>query len=119
MFCLAALVLLPSDVRSAYAFDPWTLCLLAGVGITATIGQLFLTKAFAAGPPARVSVVGLSQVAFSALADSLIWQRRLEASTLAGMALIVAPTAWLLLRSGAAHAPPIIPDDEILPPPLE
>jgi hypothetical protein len=43
----------------------------------------------------------------------------LEASTLAGMALIVAPTAWLLLRSGAAHAPPIIPDDEILPPPLE
>ena len=40
------------------------LAMLLGVGITATIGQILLTKAFAAGPPAKVSVIGLTQIGF-------------------------------------------------------
>ena len=47
------------------------LALLMGVGVCATIGQVFLTKAFAAGPPAKVSVVALTQVAFGMGLDLL------------------------------------------------
>jgi drug/metabolite transporter (DMT)-like permease len=72
--------------------------LLLGIGVFATIGQLFLTKAFAAGPPARVSVVMLSQIGFTMLLEMAIWQRSFSARTLAGIALVIAPTAWTLLR---------------------
>jgi drug/metabolite transporter (DMT)-like permease len=73
-----------------------TLLLLLAVGATATIGQLFLTKAFAAGPPAQVSVVCLTQVVFAMILDVAIWDRQFSVLTLAGMSLVVAPTAWLM-----------------------
>jgi drug/metabolite transporter (DMT)-like permease len=75
-----------------------TLLLLLAVGSTATVGQLFLTKAFAAGPPAKISVVSLMQVVFALLLDVLLWHRRFNALTLVGMALVIAPTAWLMVR---------------------
>jgi drug/metabolite transporter (DMT)-like permease len=74
-----------------------TLLLLLAVGTTATVGQLFLTKAFTAGPPAKISVVNLTQVVFALLIDVLFWDRRFNALTLAGMALVLAPTAWLMI----------------------
>jgi drug/metabolite transporter (DMT)-like permease len=125
LFCLAALVLLPREpagvsaeaqqtmIAPLAAHDPRTFALLLGVGISATIGQLFLTKAFAAGPPAKVSVVGLSQVGISALVDTLFFHRTFTLHMLAGMALVIAPTIWLLLRSRAPAA------DEPIPPPVE
>lgn len=73
-----------------------TLLLLLAVGSTATVGQLFLTKAFAAGPPAKISVVSLMQVVFALLLDVMLWDRRFNALTLIGMALVMAPTAWLM-----------------------
>ncbi|HTU93854.1 MAG TPA: DMT family transporter [Gemmataceae bacterium] len=73
-----------------------TWLLLLAVGSTATVGQLFLTKAFAAGPPAKISVVSLMQVVFALLLDVMFWQRHFNALTLAGMALAMAPTAWLM-----------------------
>lgn len=73
-----------------------TLLLLLTVGLTATVGQLFLTKAFTAGPPAKIAVVNLMQVVFALLLDLLFWDRRFNVPTLAGMALAVAPTAWLM-----------------------
>lgn len=73
-----------------------TLLLLLTVGLTATVGQLFLTKAFAAGPPTKISVVNLTQVVFAMLLDVLLWDRRFDALTLAGMALVISPTAWLM-----------------------
>jgi uncharacterized membrane protein len=57
-----------------------------------------LTKAFTTGNAARVAVVGLSQVAFVMLLEILIWQRSFSLQTLAGMGLVVAPTAWMILR---------------------
>lgn len=74
--------------------------LLLGVGVSATAGQLFLTKAFTSGPAARVSVVGLSQVAIVMMLESLFWQRSFDSRTLIGMTLVVAPTAWMILRRG-------------------
>jgi len=66
------------------------------VGIAATIGQVFLTKAFAAGPPARVSVVALTQVVFAMGFDIVLWHHAFSLTTLAGMARVMAPVAWLL-----------------------
>jgi drug/metabolite transporter (DMT)-like permease len=71
---------------------------LLGVGLFATGGQFCLTHAFTHGAPAKVSVVGLSQVGFALLFDLLFFQRQLGWLTVAGMTLVLAPTAWLLLR---------------------
>ena len=78
--------------------DVQTVGLLLLLGMFATIGQLFLTKAFAAGPPARVSVVMLSQVAFTMLLEMAIWHRSFGPRTLVGIVLVIVPTAWTLLR---------------------
>lgn len=84
---------------------PTTAAMLLGVGAFATLGQLLLTKAFTSGPPARISVVGLSQVAFTMLLEIALWHRSFSGLTLLGIALVIAPTAWTLLR-GAARVPP-------------
>jgi drug/metabolite transporter (DMT)-like permease len=94
--CLMALFAFPH--ARPLTLDLWTVVLLLNVGIFATIGQLFLTKAFAAGPPARVAVVGLSQIGFTMLLEIAIWHRSFSGLTLLGIALVIAPTAWTLLR---------------------
>jgi drug/metabolite transporter (DMT)-like permease len=76
--------------------DGREVALLLAVGGTATVGQFFLTKAFAAGPPAKVSVVALTQVAFALAFDVILWQQSFHSSTLLGMVLVIAPTAWVL-----------------------
>ena len=86
--------------------DPVNLAMLAGVGITGTLGQIFLTKAYAAGAPARVAVLSLTQVVFATGFDVLLWNRVLPPSTLAGMVLVLAPTAWLLRRGMVVAAGP-------------
>lgn len=78
--------------------DPLVLLMLLGVGGAATVGQVFLTKAFVAGPPGKVSVVGLAQVAFAVVYDKVFWGRSFAPLTMVGMALVLAPTAWLMLR---------------------
>lgn len=82
---------LPNQLRS----DGW---LLLGVGLGATVGQLMLTKAFAVGAPARVSIVALSQVVFAMVIESLLWQRTYDPMTLTGILMVLGPTGWMLLR---------------------
>lgn len=79
--------------------DSTTLGLLFGVGLSATVGQLAMTKAFALGSPSRVSVVGLMQIVFALIFDLLLWQRQFSPLVMLGIALVVAPSAWLMLRS--------------------
>lgn len=69
---------------------------LLGMAVTATVGQLFLTLAFGSGVPARVSVVGLTQIVMALGFDAYLWGRQVNAVTLAGTLLVIAPTAWLL-----------------------
>ena len=97
--CIAALFVFPR--QHALSLDARTVLLLLGVGASATVGQLFLTMAFAAGPPARVSVVGLSQVGFMMLLEILFWHRTFGGFTLLGILLVMAPTAWTLLRGSS------------------
>lgn len=73
-----------------------TLTMLFATGIAATFGQLFLTVAFASGPPNKVSVVGLTQVGMAMVYDIGISGHDFNILSLVGILLVVAPTAWLL-----------------------
>ncbi len=96
-FCVALVFLGPGGMPDwAAAAAPGTLLRLLGVGATATVGQLFLTKAFAAGPPAKVSVVGLTQIVFAIGLDVLSRDRSFSPATLLGIGLVMAPTAWVM-----------------------
>lgn len=96
LFCTASLLLFDRRAQADEAFGSRPLVLLLVLGVTATVGQLFLTKAFTFGPPARVSVVGLTQVVFAMLLDMAFFGRTFNRTTLLGIALIVGPTAWLV-----------------------
>ena len=87
--------------------DAGTLALLFGVGLAGTAGQLTMTKAFALGSPSRVSVVGLTQVIFALLFDLLFWHRAFDAPSVLGIALVVAPSAWLMLHNPFRRDAPI------------
>lgn len=97
---LAFMLLSGGRVDYDALLDTTTLSLLLGVGAAATAGQLTMTKAFAlAGSPSKVSVVGLMQIVFALLFDLLLWHRRLDALVLLGIALVVVPSAWLMLHN--------------------
>jgi drug/metabolite transporter (DMT)-like permease len=95
--CVVSLFAFPRTTPTGQHLDGWTVVLLLGVGISATVGQLFLTRAFAAGQPTRVAVVGLSQVVIALLIDWLVWQRTLTLWAVVGMVLVLGPTAWVML----------------------
>jgi drug/metabolite transporter (DMT)-like permease len=74
-----------------------TLLLLVAVGLAATLGQLCVTRAFTSGSPMRISVVGLMQVVFALGLDVLFEGPTVPLVTLAGIALVLAPTAWMMM----------------------
>jgi drug/metabolite transporter (DMT)-like permease len=84
---------------SPAGIDTVTVILLVGVGLTGTIGQVLLTKAYAAGAPTRISVLALTQVVFALILDVVVWNRPIPAASLLGSVLIVAPTAWILAKA--------------------
>jgi len=83
---------------------------LLGVGASALVGQFCLTKAFTTGTPSKVSVVGLTQVGFTMLFEILFVDRSYSVMTLAGMSLVLAPTAWLLMHPANRAAPRSVAD---------
>lgn len=98
LFCLASLSLFDIAPRGAETLGPMHWLKLAGVGTSALLGQYCLTQAFTRGHPTRVSVVGLTQVGFVMLLEIAFVGRAYDGFTLAGMLLVLAPTAWLLLH---------------------
>lgn len=98
VFCLVAAAFWP-EVAVHEPHPPLVWGLLFAVGLSATVGQLFLTRAFAYGDPARVSVVGLSQVCFAMLLESAWHHRTYSVRSLLGMAMVILPTAWVMWRS--------------------
>ena len=95
-----AWLLFRRDAIGPTTLDSTTLLLLLGVGVSGTAGQFFLTRAYAAGPPTQVAVIGLTQVVFALGFDVVLWQRSLTAMSLAGFVLVLAPTALLSGRAG-------------------
>ena len=99
VFTVGFMLLSGGRVDYAPLRDAGTLVLLLGVGLSATVGQLAMTRAFALGNPSRVSVVGLMQIVFALVFDLLFWRRQFGPLAVLGIALVVAPSAWLMLRS--------------------
>jgi drug/metabolite transporter (DMT)-like permease len=97
LFCAGAVVVLDRPIAREAGLTTETVIMLLGVGIAATVGQLSLTKAFALGAPAKVSVVALTQIVFVMLFELVVSQRSFNPTTLLGMSLVVAPTAWLMV----------------------
>ncbi len=87
------------DRLNPTAVDPGTIAMLLGVGAAGTLGQILLTKAYSAGAPSKVAVVGLTQVVFAMGYDVAIWGRSLSPLTALGFVLVLAPTTWLSIRS--------------------
>lgn len=102
--CLAIFLSAGEKLPSHAIGDPTTIAMLLGVGATATLGQLSMTRAFTAGSPPAVAVVGLTQVVYALGFDMFLWGRRVDPLTFLGMLLVLSPTAWLLAR-GPAEEP--------------
>ena len=74
-----------------------------------------LTKAFKAGAPAKISVVGLSQVVFAMILDLLLLHHTFDTLKIAGMLLVLGPTAWLMYSERRAHVATPEIEEECLP----
>jgi drug/metabolite transporter (DMT)-like permease len=96
---LAFFILTGADVSYGQVGDKALMAMLVGVGLTGTLGQLGMTRAFALGHPSKVAVVGLTQIVFACFFDLIIWKHHFDALTICGLLLVMAPTAWLLLHS--------------------
>ncbi len=101
VFCLGAFLVSPREHDVSEILDAMILLKLLGLGLTALVGQLFLTLAFASGSPAKVSVVGLTQIVFALGFGVWLFDHQVNWLTLAGTVLVIAPTAWLLTRPRA------------------
>ena len=95
----AAWLILRGQSLSPGLLEPTTWLYLIGIGATGTLGQIFLTKAYAAGAPAKVAVVGLAQVVFGMGYDVVLFGRSVDLTSVLGFVLVLAPTTWLSLRS--------------------
>lgn len=112
---LSAFVLFDRRTDGLPIYHPDALALLLGIGLTASLGQMLLTRAFAAGDPAKVSVVGLSQVVFTLLIDVAVSHQEVTTTALVGTALVIAPTAWVMLerKRRPVKAAPAVEEAEI------
>jgi len=99
VFCLGAALVGPLEHDTAAVLAPGVMAKLVALGLVALVGQLFLTLAFARGAPAKVSVVGLTQIVFALAFDIVFFGHEVNTLTLLGTLLVIAPTAWLLTRS--------------------
>lgn len=78
-----------------------SLPLLLGIGASATLAQLAMTHAYRIGHTLAVSTLSYSTIAFSSLADWLLWHRALPLAAWLGMLLIIA-SGVVSLRLGPA-----------------
>lgn len=75
-----------TDFSSITVHNVW---LLIGVGVTATLAQLSLTRAYRLGKTLVVSALAYSTVLFAGLGDVFFWNETLPVSAWLGMGMIV------------------------------
>ncbi len=116
--CAAAYFVFPHPVGNAGLWQPVNAALVFGVGVSATCGQVCLTKAFRSGPATRVSVVSLTQVVFTMGVEAAVGSRAFDAWTLAGTALVLIPVGWLMTRKRPVPPPEPVEPDEVVEQPV-
>jgi S-adenosylmethionine uptake transporter len=108
-FSLAALALgLAGSVVAGFTpHTPRGALLLAGVGTTAMLGQLAMTRAYALGRTLLVASLQYSAIVFSASLGMIVFDDRIALSGWVGMAVIIGSGAlatWLAQRRPPAHS---------------
>ena len=83
---------------------------LVAMGLLATAGQLFLTRAYAHARAAQVGPFIYSSVVFAAAFDWLVWGKLPDALSAAG-SLLVVTAGVLTLRAAPAAAARVVPAD--------
>ena len=99
--CIGAYYAFPRSHDPVALLEPVALLYLLGMAVSATIGQYFLTLAFGSGAPAKVAVVGLTQIVMGLALGVWLWDHPVDEVTVLGTLLVIAPTAWLLTRSAS------------------
>lgn len=117
LFCLGAFLVGPLEHPVGDLLDTRIVFELLAMGVAALIGQLCLTLAFSGGAPAKVSVVGLTQIVFTLGFGVWLFDHQVNKVTGLGTVLVIAPTAWLLLHKPDDESPdephpPVAPADE-------
>jgi len=82
---------------------PDTLLQLIGAGLTATIGQLCLTRAYASAPAARVGPFTYTAVIFSALIAWWLWDERMDTWSALGSLLVIATCVMVGWKRNEPH----------------
>jgi len=87
-----------------HAPEPEHILPLLGIGLSATLAQLAMTRAYRHGPTAQVAAFAYSTVMFGALLDGVIWKETLSIPAWIGIVLSV--TAGLkAIRPNARETP--------------
>jgi drug/metabolite transporter (DMT)-like permease len=110
IFAVASYLIFPT-AEPPEPFDVTHLLELIGIGLSAAAGQYFLTRAFTAGDPARVSVAFLSQFVMVLLLDALVLQNPLDWNKVWGIPLILGPTVWLMVQR--VKTPALVPEESV------
>jgi drug/metabolite transporter (DMT)-like permease len=110
--CGLSAVLFERQTAGWPAIDLPLAALLIGTGATAAIGQVFLTLAYRSGSATKVSVVGLTQVVMVMVVEVMLGWKQVNPVALIGSALVLGPTAWLMIRDRKAAPPPTPPADD-------
>lgn len=71
--------------------------LLVIIGLSGTLGQIFLTYAYGMGKPQWVSVTGLSQVVFTTLLELILNKLKLNTELILGMVLVLTSIACVIM----------------------
>jgi drug/metabolite transporter (DMT)-like permease len=87
---------------TVHAITPQGLAILLGLGSTATLAQLAMTRAYRVGKTLVVSSLAYSTVVFASLFGMLLWHETLSLSSWLGMALVIA-SGVLSLRLSPKH----------------
>lgn len=75
------------------------------IGLTASMAQLLMTRAYAHAPAAQVGPFTYATVLFAAIADWLLWGVLIDASAVAGAALVCLGGALTIRLAGKRAAP--------------
>lgn len=80
---------------------------LAGIGVTATLAQLALTRAYHRGRTLIVGSLAYTTVGFSALYGVLLFGEKLPLLAWMGMAVVAAAGVWAVRASVPTHVDPL------------
>lgn len=88
LICLALCFLFDDPEVGATSTSLAVWVWLIPMGLFGTVGQVLLTTAYAKGAPAMVSLIGISQIAFAAVYDLVLWGHRFDLGKWAGVGMI-------------------------------